>query len=264
MLSRPVIAAFVVTQLAIGDVRADFSTIINVPPATIPTLVNSNTQVNVSGGTHTATFNFGNTAGTSTNVEVNITAGSVDGAINSNSGSVLNISGGDVLTTTDFGFTLTIKSGSVGNFSGGRVARLINVSGTVNISGGAVARGSFEVLAGGQANISGGLFGDSFGTRSGAVANIYGGNFRLNGVLINGLNTPGNILPFNLPAGGTLSGNLSDGSPLILSTQDSDRIADGTIKLHAARAANYRPRHNHRFHGSYSRLHPRRTDANRG
>jgi len=102
-----------------------------------------------------------------------------------------------------------------------------------NISGGSVGL-RFEVDNGSTANISGGSFGDSFGTEIGSAVNIIGGEFRLDSVPIEGLETVGNTLPFDIPAGSVLSGTLADGTPFAFSDLDPDFISDGTITLKAA------------------------------
>ena len=82
---------------AIGQAKGQFTTIINVPPDVAPSSIGSDTQLNLFQGI-ALRFVFSRRAsdGTSSNVEVNITGGSVGIFFDANSGSVVNISGGSV------------------------------------------------------------------------------------------------------------------------------------------------------------------------
>jgi hypothetical protein len=61
-----------------ADVRAQFTTVINVPPEVAPTSIGSDTQLNLGdGGEIGSNFDAGADDGSSTNVEVNIDGGSV-------------------------------------------------------------------------------------------------------------------------------------------------------------------------------------------
>ncbi|MCH7752458.1 MAG: hypothetical protein IH898_09935, partial [Planctomycetes bacterium] len=84
---------------------------------------------------------------------------------------------------------------------------------------------------------SGGSFGSSFDANDGSTLNISGGEYRLDGVLIGGLETVGNMLAFNLPDGSVLSGTLADGTPFAFASLDSDNIDPNTLTLIAAAIA---------------------------
>ena len=173
-----------------------FSTILNIPPD--PDIgdsqsIASDTQLNLSaGGSIGAQFDAGASNGTSSNIEVNITGGTV----------------GD-----DFG---------------------ARSSSTVNITGGTVGT-SFRAFSGSVVNISGGAVGDRFEAYSGGLLRISGNEFRLDGTIIDGLETVGNTISFDLPSFGTvLSGTLEDGTPFAFSKRDADEIANGALTLQAA------------------------------
>lgn len=251
---------FLSLQQALGQ----FSNVINLPPD--PDIgdhqsIGSDTQLNLANGGMIGSF-F--SAGPGTNIEVNISGGSIDNYFRVNSGSVVNISGG----TTGI---LDANSGGVVNFSGGSISRLnarsgstVNISGgtigdnlyfngaTVNIDGGTIGRGiqlhtgsKLNILAGSlggniyaysgsQISISGGSIGDRLLSISGGLINISGGEFRLNGALIGGLETVGDTVSLNFPLTFVFSGTLEDGIPFAFSKSDGDYFGDGTITLTAA------------------------------
>src|SRR4051812_10294377 len=87
------IGAVFVTSAA----RADFATIINLPPNTAPTVIGSNTQVNVlPGGALGNYVDAGLSNGGSTNIEVNIAGGSVGAYFDAYYGTTVNFSAGTI------------------------------------------------------------------------------------------------------------------------------------------------------------------------
>ena len=161
--------------------QAQFDTIINLPEA--PTNPNpsgfsgnsigdnaeifSNTQLNVSDGGSVGNFlNLSASDPSSSNIEVNISGGTIGDGFESGFGSTVNISGG----TVD-GFR--VGTGSVANISDGAVNFLDVAGGTVNISDEGGVR-SFSEANGGTINITGGRIDDDFGLFSGTL-NIFGG-----------------------------------------------------------------------------------------
>jgi len=136
-----------------------FSTIINIPPDVAPGFIGSNTQLNLfDGGVISSVLDAGASDGTSTNIEVNISGGSVGGGLNdffnayegsevnisggsvlgpfeAFSGSVVNISGDSIITRAGF-YPWRALSGSVVNVSGGSHDHFSAAGGEVNISGG--------------------------------------------------------------------------------------------------------------------------------
>ncbi len=116
---------------------ANFATVINAPPTVIgdDESIGSDTQLNVSLGGEVGTgFAAGAQDGSSTNVEVNLSGGSLGGSFNAYAGSTLNVSGGTI--ALDF----TAHAGS-----------------TVNLAGGTQAIG-FKALPGSDARLIGGEF----------------------------------------------------------------------------------------------------------
>lgn len=189
-------------------------------------LTDSGGVVNISGGTFGNSFQVG-TAVIPGGV-VTISGGSFGDSFAVDAGNPLQISGGT------FGSSFRALSGSVVNVSGGSFGSSFRAeNGSVaNISGASFGR-SIRAESGGTLNITGGAFGDLVGI-NGSTWRISGGEFQLDGVAIGGLDTPGNSVPFNLPAGSLLSGILADGTPFAFSSLDGDSVRDGTLTLIAA------------------------------
>lgn len=175
----------------------------------------------------------------------NIRGGVVGSQFNAEEGSTVNISGGEV--TPDFravGGTVNISGGEVGrlfntfsgsvvNITGGVVGHSFRVfnGGRARIAGGEVGP-NFEVSAGGQANMTGGSLGPGLKLGGGgAVMNVSGGSlsdnaavypnaelhligdeFRLDGVLIPGLQEPGDSVLVTERQRRVLTGELTDGA----------------------------------------------------
>jgi len=193
---RPLVAALALALLALpaamlGAEEEDpaFTTIINVPPDEAPGAIDSNTQLNLfEGGSIPSYFDAGKPDGSSVNVEVNISGGSVGERFRVFSGSTVNISGGSVgdrfIAT---GSTVDISGGSVGEFFVANSGSTVNISGgsvgrrffassdsTVSISGGSV--GGVVARSGSTVNVSGGTVGDNFVASSDSTVSISGGS----------------------------------------------------------------------------------------
>lgn len=197
--------------------------------------------VNVTGGTVGWGFNayYGTVA--------NISGGTFEGYVQASRGSVMNITGG-VLT-----YILTVSGGGVVNVSGGSIVEFgyVNVYGgsSFNVAGGwigdtvMVGERSVFNLSGGQigsrvyvsgdsfANVSGGTLGDEFSVGGGSRLLLTGGDFRLDGIPIEGLPSYGLSAPIDVPAGSVLSGTLSDGTPFAFSDSDGDHFEAGSVRL---------------------------------
>ena len=144
------------------------------------------------------------------------------------------------------GQTLLLDAGSVGpdHFNagvgstveiqeGGVAGRnLESVGATVTISGGQVGRG-FDAFRGSMVTISGGLVNDDFDAFEGSQVTITGGAFRLDGVVIDTVTSPGQIVAVDVPGGAVLSGVLADGTPFAFHPGDRDKFASGTLRLSA-------------------------------
>lgn len=155
--------------------------------------------------------------------EINLSGGTV-GAIELDSSSVLNISGGRV---TD---ALRLYNTTTANVSGGEIKGYTNIEQgtTVNVSGGSL--GGY-VRNRGTMNISGGAFGYDFSNDYGAKLSIAGADFRLDAVPIVGLDHIGNSITFNFGTGGLLTGTLADGTPFAFF---SSQIWKGALTIKAA------------------------------
>ena len=162
--------AIFVLSICSTSAHAQFDTVINLPenpdspnPSQFSGnsigfntgISSSNTQLNVSdGGSVGSFFSAGTANGSNTNIEVNISGGTVGSGFDANSGSMVNISDGT------FGNNFDANSGSMVNISDGTFGNNFNANSgsTVNISGGDVGNG-FDVEDGSTVNISGGTFG---------------------------------------------------------------------------------------------------------
>ena len=162
--------------------QAQFDTVINLPEA--PTNPNpsgfsgnsigdnaeifSNTQLNVSDGGSVGDFlNLSASDPSSSNIEVNISGGTIGEGFESGFGSTVNILGGIV-----DGFR--VGTGSVANITDGSVEFLDVAGGTVNIFDEGRVR-DFSEANGGTINITGGRIDNDFGVFSGSTLNIFGG-----------------------------------------------------------------------------------------
>ncbi len=184
--------------------------------------------VNVSGGV--VEFYFNAFAGS----VVNISGGQVDNFFYARHGSAVTISGGLVHGR------VSAENGSTVNVTGGSVRGDIYAypNSAVNISGGSVGLANTFVVQNvglsAQENSSVTISGGSLGgvrVLSGSEVALDGGEFRLDGAPIDGLETAGDTLAFDLPSGSLLTGMLADGTPFAFSDFDRDRIEAGTLTL---------------------------------
>ncbi|MEM7626136.1 MAG: PEP-CTERM sorting domain-containing protein [Planctomycetota bacterium] len=186
--------------------------------------LNSNSQFNLfDGGDILLSFSAGPTDGTGSNIEVNISGGSVGDFFDANAGSEVNISGGSV------GFVFEAKSGSTVNISGGTVGGSSDAESgsTVNISGGTVGS-FFDAESGSAVNLSGGTVGIGFDAESGSTVNLSGGEFRLNGSPISDLSGG---FGFGTGNNDLFTGLLTDGSVFIFAGEASDSFFPGSTNL---------------------------------
>lgn len=245
---------------------SNFATVINVPPEPAPDSIDSSTQLNLdSQGVIGSSFRAGNPDGSSTNVEVNISGGTVGdqfvatgsvvnvrggqlGSFSANEGSVFNISGG----VFNDGFS-NASAGSEINISGGLLDTSLRAfeGSLINVSGGQLTGGNHGLRAGdgSEFNISGGTLGSPFnGERMSKVilsggtvgadfdvrgdTQIFGGEFQLNGVDFFDASV-------TLIDDGVLTGTLQDGSPFVFSPLRKDRLEQvklTTVPLPAKRS----------------------------
>ncbi|QDT74535.1 hypothetical protein I41_37320 [Lacipirellula limnantheis] len=181
--------------------HAAFTTIINSPPDAIETLssIGSGTQLNLyPGAALDRLFRIGAGRQSSDNIEVNLDGGIVLGSLKT-SGS----------WKKNSNVVINIRGGVVGEYL---IADNANV---VNVSGGSIR---------------------NFYTFDESRLNLFGGDFRVNGTPVAGLNALGSSLSLNLDPGSLLTGTLADGTPVAISGEgiNSDYLVDGTLTLHAA------------------------------
>ncbi|MEM1026590.1 MAG: hypothetical protein AAGJ38_00740 [Planctomycetota bacterium] len=200
--------------LGAATAQAQFTTVLNVPGDDISGLggIGSSTQLNLaSGGTIPSSLIDPFDAGlfqdddpgapASSNVEVNVTGGSVGPFLFANAGSTINISGGSV------GDLFSANNGSM-----------------INVSGGSIGA-SFLANAGSQVNISGGTLGEGFVAGTNANVNLLGSFFALDGTDITGTLSTESSTALSTRGGAILTGTLSDGSAFSFTLNDT--FSDG-------------------------------------
>ncbi|QQE11094.1 PEP-CTERM sorting domain-containing protein [Planctomycetota bacterium] len=167
------------------------------------------------------------------------------------SGSIVNVYGGTVeqYFTALGGSIINIFDGNIGNNFFAIEDSIVNISGgtigenfdagdgsTVNIHGGHFLNSDFHAYNS-TLNIHGGTFDDYFSINSRAIMNLYGSNFKLDGIDIAGI-VPGT--PFIVPDRGdvVLSATLEDGSAFDITLDNmsppgfSDVFYGETMALH--------------------------------
>ena len=96
MVQRFALLIFLAVSLS-STARGQFDTIINVPSDEAPEDIGSNTQLNLfDSGSLPRSFDADDESGASSNIEVNISGGTVGSNFNANGGSTVNIDGGTV------------------------------------------------------------------------------------------------------------------------------------------------------------------------
>ncbi len=164
--------------------------------------------------------------------ELILTGGEV-GVVSAGKNGIVNVEGGVVRGE------LQAEARSSGgraviNMSGGEVRgllfsrrNLIKEGGTLNLSGGTVYRGFDVGLNSDDADaivdVSGGVFGRESRVRSGSTMRLRGGEFLLNGTPVNG--------QVDVSGDYTLTGTLTDGSVVVLSSAAGDEFDAGTLEL---------------------------------
>ena len=232
LLQRILFSAGVVTCVLASTAFGQFTTIINVPPAGLSqtTTVDAGTQVNLLNGSNVQVSVNIHSGG-----EVNVLGGNNTNGLFVSSNATLNIGGGitNVVIAGD---------GSSVNLSNGTVDYLRMFGGTLNMTGGAVAKssigryGTSEISNDTTANISGGAFGRIYNSSSATTVNVFGGDFRHNGISIGGLDNVGDSVQFDPSADSIVSGTLADGTPFQFAQRDLNRINPSGV-LHLFRSA---------------------------
>ena len=219
---------------------AGFGAVINVPPKVVGNSgsIGSNTQLNLSdGGTIGTRFDAGAEGGGSSNVEVNISGGTIGDLFDANDGSTVNISGGVIGNNSNalFGSTVNITGGVIGIGFDAMPGSTVNVSGgvfdaffdafdgsAVNVSGGDIGL-AFEAQAGSTVVVNGGRLGRQFEVRTGSDVTLVGGEFLVNGV------APLDLTSVTLSGSDVLTGTLEDGSAFVFSSTYGDLFSFGDV-----------------------------------
>ena len=143
------------------------------------------------------------------NSQVTISGGEVEHGFGAHEDSMVTISGGTV------GFGVNARDGS-----------------TVTISGGVVGN-DFRAHSGSQVTLSGGSVGDRFSAFAGSNVTLSGGLFKLDGVLIPAVSSPGQSVLVDIPDNALFTGVLADGTPFAFHSDDVDLFDSGTLRLSA-------------------------------
>ncbi|TWT66779.1 hypothetical protein Pla123a_44770 [Posidoniimonas polymericola] len=123
-------------------------------------------------------------------------------------------------------------TGSIVSVSGGAVADgfIADEGSVVLVSGGRI--GSFQANDGSSVTLAGGSYGDfAFRTSESSSVSFWGGEFRLNGELIPGLDAADTSATIEVPFDAAFSGTLADGTPFAFTTQESGSRLDGVYTL---------------------------------
>ncbi len=203
-MKSPCLFVLVVLISSHSIVCASFTTVLNVPPQVAPTSIDSDTQLNLSsGGSLLPFFSSGNVDGSSTNIEVNISGGTVGHHFFAYAGSTVNVSGGSMGSR----FTLI---GSTANISGGSFGRdyIAGPNSVTNIFGG-VVQNEIHTQEHATINYWGGTI-NFFQVHNLGRANFFGSEFYLDGAPITQLNAGEEFVVTDRNV--TFSGILSDGS----------------------------------------------------
>lgn len=198
-----VVFACCVNQIiSFNSSAATFNTVIDIPPDSLPddTVIGNNTQINLGDGGAIGGFvRLGQDNVLNTDIELNMTGGSLPGGLFANAGSTLNVSGGQARN-------LNLRPGSTTSITGGFINA---VTGIGNNQFGDV-----------NATISGGVIGNLV---AGSEYEIIGNDFKLDGQPFTG-----SMLSLNLNnnPNSVLTGTLVDGSVLIVSRLSGDGLTN--------------------------------------
>ena len=251
LLAAPIFVAAQTLPSGVINVPGDYDSIES------GSSIGSNTILNLmEGGSIGIGFEAGSEDGTSTDVVVNISGGTIDSLYTGFAGSTTNISGGVTRGITSYWFF----AGSEAVISGGIIEGAVNSSGgDVTISGGTIQsfgnRGHAEISGGeikfptrsrfrGVTDITGGLFrgglfiegGSEVTIRGGrfreepyfqspalivgflSEVDLFGGEFKVNGVPYHGATFGSDIFTRS----DTLTGVLEDGTPILIRGENLD------------------------------------------
>jgi hypothetical protein len=222
-----------------------FTTVYNLPPDEVPRgtrFIDSDTQVNLwDGGEFPSNLDIGAPDGSSSNIQVNITGGTVGNSLEVRSGSEVNINGGVIgpsmevsgdavinLSGGVIGNQMSLKDTGTVNITGGRIGQWFRPEGgTVNLSGGVIGDG-FRTAIDTSVTISGGVFGRSFRILDSSHLTLIGDEFLIEGNAVAGLDAVGDRVELSGLSPSSLTGTLADGSVFILSAV-SDRFENVTL-----------------------------------
>ena len=167
-----------------------FTTIYSIPPDVAPASIGSDTQLNLSAnGVLEANFNAGLQDGTSTNIEVNISGGTVSSDFVANAGSTVNISDGEIGSRMMVsGANVVMSGGRIGNYFRPDLAATVTIDGgsighsallhdtTMTMNAGSIG-GNLDLYNFSVFNVHGGSVGDYFDADFGSTVTITGGAF---------------------------------------------------------------------------------------
>lgn len=183
--------------------------------------LNVNGNATVSGGSLTSGAITVNSGGSLTVTNGSLTAGALtmyNGSLTINLNATATFNGG---ATAIDGGNLTISSGATATFAGGL---LLNSSGNFTALPGSTVNIPGPITGYGTCNISGGIF-----TLSGGSENVPAGAYT--SLLLNGVGT------YGLPAGTSVSGNLSIASGTVVSVASGANIPAGNLTLNGVTQA---------------------------
>jgi hypothetical protein len=153
---------------------------------------------------------------------VNVHGGQIGADFDAFAGSTVNVDGGSIGTNFD------LYSGATLNFNGGYAFQVDSLGGTVAMEGGKIR--SLAMSAAANVDWRGGVI-DAFSFNgSSSSLDVFGVDFKLNGVPIAGMTSVGDSVPFNPTSSDVLTGVLADGTPMVYRGLQSG-VPSGVIRL---------------------------------
>ena len=218
LLSRALFASLslVFVELASTCCRAQFNTVINIPPDAPPINVDSNTQLNLyDGGLLSSHIRLGSILADSHDIEFNMNGGNAN-SITITSGTTMNMNGGRISGPLYAVFsTINIFDGVIEN--GVTSGPFTFMKTTTNMYGGTI-RSRVIMEESGVLNLYGGTIVNDDGlqiqTRQDSQVNFFVRSFSIGGVEVTDLQ-PGVRRDYGYLSR-VFSGTLSDGSPFVL------------------------------------------------
>lgn len=169
--------------------------------------------VNISGG------DLGSGFEALENSTVNIGGGEIASGFKARTGATVHVTGGNIAQNFE------VYTGAIVNVSGGSLSELdIKSGGTALVTGGNID--DLNTTSAAEVDITGGSFGDGFGISGSSISELHGLDFKVDGLPIVGLDSPGNEASFSMASNTLFTGILADGTPFAFRSTEGDSISN--------------------------------------